>query len=187
MNSLTLSIKNSITIINNNYLIKVLFGVTLLFLFAQIVIPLKPVPITLQTVAVMFLGLTYDRKAAISSVASYLALGSIGVPVFHKFLSGFNIITGVTGGYLVGMLIAVAVMATISQKLKRSDILTSLLLTILGQLIIFISGIFWLSKAVGFKMALDFGFYPFIIPGIFKTIILITLLKVTKRKLFNVL
>ena len=180
MNNLTLSIKNSITVINNNYLIKVLFGVTLLFLFAQIVIPLKPVPITLQTVAVMFLGLTYDRKAAISSVASYLALGSIGVPVFHKFLSGFNIITGVTGGYF-------AVMATISQKLKRSDILTSLLLTILGQLIIFISGIFWLSKAVGFKMALDFGFYPFIIPGIFKTIILITLLKVTKRKLFNVL
>lgn len=67
-------------------LAEILSCVLLLFLMAQISIPLQPVPITLQTLGVMLIGLKFHRRTAFYSVLTYLSLGAAGLPVLANFL-----------------------------------------------------------------------------------------------------
>lgn len=145
-----------------------LWGVFLLFLTTQIIIPLEPVPITLQTVGVMLIGLTFTRKMAIQSVMLYLALGLVGVPVFTHFSGGFYKLIGPTGGYLVGFLLAVVCMTSLRKYLDNNNGFYIALNCLLGTLVIFCCGIGWLSYLIGFTAAIKGGLMPFILPGCVK-------------------
>jgi len=81
-------VQNSLVRISDSLALKTIIGSLLLFVMGQIAIPLEPVPITLHTVAVMLIGMTYDKKSAVSSVISYILIGAMGAPVFHDFTSG---------------------------------------------------------------------------------------------------
>ncbi|MGL4859067.1 MAG: biotin transporter BioY, partial [Enterobacteriaceae bacterium] len=96
----------------------ILTGVLLLFVMSQISIPLQPVPVTLQTVAVMLIGLTWQRAAAIKTVSVYLLLGAMGMPLFADFSAGYGVFMGPTGGYLAGFLLAVWVMTSAGSRLN---------------------------------------------------------------------
>ena len=91
------------------HLLPVAFGCALLTLFSKISIPLTPVPISLQTVAVMLIGLLYTRANAIQSVASYLALGALGLPVFASGGIGLPTLIGPTGWFFMCFFAAVCV------------------------------------------------------------------------------
>lgn len=145
-----------------------LWGVFLLFLTTQIIIPLEPVPVTLQTVGVMLIGLIFTRKTAVQSVMLYLALGTVGVPVFTHFSGGFYKLIGPTGGYLVGFLMAVLCMTTLRKYWGNNNVFYSALNCLAGTLVIFCCGIGWLSYLIGFKAAIQGGLVPFIIPGCVK-------------------
>jgi len=149
-----------------------LWGVFLLFLTTQIIIPLEPVPITLQTVGVMLIGLTFTRKVAIQSVMLYLALGLAGVPVFTHFSGGFYKLMGPTGGYLVGFLMTVVCMTTLRKYWNNSNGFYIALNCLVGTLVIFCCGIGWLSYLIGFEAAIKGGLIPFIIPGCIKIAVL---------------
>jgi biotin transport system substrate-specific component len=157
-----------------------LWGVLLLFLATQIIIPLEPVPITLQTVGVMLIGLTFPRKIAIPSVMVYLALGLVGAPVFTHFSGGFYKLTGPTGGYLVGFLIAVLCMTTLRKYLANNNGFYIALNCLIGTGIIFCCGIGWLTHLIGFEAAVKGGLMPFIIPGLVKIAVLALALRYLK-------
>lgn len=162
--------------------IPIFWGTLLLSLTAQISIPLKPIPITLQTIGILLLALNFNRRSAIQSVLTYLTLGALGAPIFANAQGGILILLGSTGGYLMGFLIAVAVMGSLKEYLPKKNFFYLGLNCLIGTSIIFAFGIIWLSKFVGFKAAIQLGFLPFIIPGLIKILLLASATRYINRK-----
>lgn len=155
----------------------ILMGVILLFACAKLYIPLKPVQISLQSVAIMLIALLYDKKAGMQIIASYITLGAMGVPVFSSYKAGFQYLFGPTGGYLIGFAAAIYIMNVIKIKLNMDSFSKIFLNCMAGTTIIFSCGISWLAISIGLKEALIVGLIPFIIPGIIKAIVLSAFLK----------
>ena len=91
-------------------IILIVTGTVLLTLSAKIAVPFYPVPMTLQTLLVLFIGLTYGRILAPLTVALYLFQGAIGLPVYANG-GGVVYLLGPTGGYLIGFLVAVIILS----------------------------------------------------------------------------
>ena len=85
-----------------NKILLVVAGSILVAVAAQISIPFKPVPLTLQTLAVLMVGLTLGARLGAASLALYLAEGAAGLPVFANGGAGLAYMAGPTGGFLVG-------------------------------------------------------------------------------------
>lgn len=157
--------------------IQVALGVMLLFACSQIQIPLKPVPITLQTLAVMLVGLTYKPRQAFEVVFSYLLLGAVGAPVFAQFSGGYADLFGPTGGFLAGFLVAAPLTAWLFSKFTQKTWGTIFVSCAVGQTIIYILGVSWLANFIGFVPAIKAGVLPFILPGVVKTVILASIIR----------
>ncbi|MEY3182471.1 MAG: BioY family protein [Pseudomonadota bacterium] len=163
------------------HIMPVTIGCALMILFTKISIPLQPVPISLQTVAVMLIGLLYSRANAIQSIASYLALGALGLPVFAT-TAGVSALIGPTGGYLLGFLVAVTVMGIAREKwFSKATWVNQVILCLFGTGVIFGLGISWLASLIGLKQAFALGFMPFVLPAIVKVGILTSLLKLYRN------
>ncbi|HOJ76678.1 MAG TPA: biotin transporter BioY [Bacillota bacterium] len=141
----------------------------LIIIGGYLTIPLAQVPIVLADFFVLLAGLVLGMLWGPISVAFYLFLGIIGLPVFAKGLSGYKIILGPTGGYLIGYLAAAFIIGLIAKKGKPST-LKDLIALIIGNIVLFAIGLFWLkTKFVGtWEKALIAGLYPFIIGNIIK-------------------
>lgn len=163
-------------------IVKVLLGISLITAATQISIPYYPVPITLQTVAVLFICLNYSTKNAFQSIAYYIAIGLLGAPVFSNFGFGLAKLLGPSGGYLVGFLICAFAITLVKPYIKtQNSIVKNLALIGIGQTVIYTCGILGLMRFFGFKDALYFGFVPFIIPGIIKSLILAGILDIGNK------
>jgi biotin transport system substrate-specific component len=155
--------------------ILVLGGSLLVALSAQLEIPLTPVPITAQTFAVLLLAALYGSKRGTATMATYLALGIIGLPVFAGGTVGIARLLGPTGGYLMGYLPAAFVVGWLSEKGWDRRAWTTALSMIVGNAIIYLTGVAWLSRFVGDNVVLDVGVLPFL-PGAALKIALATVL-----------
>lgn len=165
-----------------NELLVVLGGAMLLFAAAQIQIPLKPVPITLHTVAIMLIGLTYKPRQALEAVLVWLGLAAVGCPVLAGFSGGMIRFVGPSAGYLVGFVIAVYLMATLKEKLSRNSWIADALLCLAGTAILYTTGVLWLTYLMGdLKTAFFVGVVPFILPGIVKAGLLCTALQIVRH------
>lgn len=133
-----------------------------LALAAQVRIPVPgtPVPFTLQSLALLVFALVLPQGAAVAGMAGYLALGSIGVPVFQPGSAGF---AGPTGGYLVGFLVAVPVVGRIG-KCRTAGLLQLHLAAATGLGLVLLCGTIWLSFWEG-RWALGTGLRPFALKG----------------------
>ena len=172
--------------ISQTVIIKSLFAIILgsiaLTLSAKIKIPFYPVPMTMQTFVVLFLGLSLGYKIGLASVSLYLLEGIIGLPVFSNSPEkgvGLIYFTGPTMGYLIGFLTATFLASKINSKDNFLFILSKL---ILATSTIYIFGLFWLGTFIGWdKPIFELGAKPFLLAEIFK-IILLTLLT---KKIFK--
>lgn len=144
-------------------LLQVAIGVLLLAVMSQVSIPLMPVPITFQSVTVIFLAMIYGARLGTYTVLSYLALGACGVPVFAEFSGGLAVLLGTNGGYLLGFVAAALVCGYLSQYGFAGNIIKSFIAALIGDLIIFSLGIAYLSAFIGWHQAVAFGLMPFII------------------------
>lgn len=148
-----------------------IIGTCLLFACTQVSIPLNPVPITLQTVAVLILGLTFNKAEALKSVTLYLVLGALGLPVFSNFRGGLYMLMGPTGGYLIGFLVSIWAMCTMREYLRKVATKELLLIGFVGSSIVYLIGVPRLSMFVGWQAAITTGLVPFILPGLVKSVI----------------
>lgn len=139
----------------------------ILFVCSQITIPVKPIPFTMQTFAVMLVSLTFKRWQAITAVGIYLIAGAVGLPVFANFSYGIKALIGLSGGYLWGFLLATIVMSSLRKYMNNNIFLITANCTI-GTGLICASGVFRLSFSIGLHQALHLGLYPFLIPALYK-------------------
>jgi len=161
-------------------------GSILIALAAQFYFPLpfSPVPITGQTFAVLLLAALYGHNRGGLTVLTYLILGIAGRPVFASGAFGIATIIGPTGGYLVGFLPAAYIVGLLSKKGWDRKVWTTATSMIIGNVIIYLAGITWLSRFVGWDNVLQTGLIPFLI-GDGAKIALATLLLPTGWKLIN--
>lgn len=173
--------KLAIQHIKSSSLLTTLIGFSLLFFCAQVSIPLQPIAITLHTVAMLVIGLTFSKADAIKSVTSYLTIGALGAPVFTNFSGGIAKLVGPAGGYYVGFLAAVWVMCSLRERFSNAGTKEMLLIAFSGQTMLYVCGILWLAAYIGVDKAITLGLMPFIIPGLIKSVIVASILGYLKK------
>lgn len=146
-------------------------GAALTAIAAQIQIPMFPVPMTLQTFAVLLVAATLGAGRASLSMTLYLAMGAIGLPVF----AGAKTLTGVlpTTGYLVGFVAAAAIIGFLASKGFSKDPLKLAFSFALGSVVIYALGAAGLMLTLGltFQQALAAGVVPFLIGDLVKAVL----------------
>ena len=158
------------------YFLVIFLGTILLTLSAKIKIPFYPVPMTMQTFVVLFIGIAFGWRLGIATIGLYLFEGIIGLPVFSGTPEkGVGIIyfTGPTMGYLLGFLVTVFLAG--SFNFNKNMFLNFLKITFATSFI-YILGMLWLGGLIGWeKPIFKLGAQPFLLAELFK-ILLITLL-----------
>ena len=155
-------------------------GAVLLFAASQVEISLHPVPINLQTVAVMLIGLILSPRQGLKAYLLWFGMGAAGFPVLSGFGCGIAHFAGPTGGYLLGFVVASFIMATLKEKLSLNSWKSDASLVTLGTAIVFVCGVFWLSRLIGWSAAFYGGVVPFIFPGIIKGALLCSSLQIVR-------
>jgi biotin transport system substrate-specific component len=112
---------------------------------AQIQVPMWPVPMTMQTFAVMVVGMAYGWRLGGATLALYMAEGAAGLPVFAGFSAGPGVIAGPTGGYIVGFVLAAALVGWLAERGWDRKVWSSALANAAGTLLLFLPGVAWLA------------------------------------------
>ena len=160
-------------------------GTLFLAALAQISIPVpgSPVPVTGQTLGVLLIGTTYGSGLGLATFAMYLLAGIAGAPVFAGASYGIEKITGATGGYLIGMMVATFLLGILAKRQMDQRFSTALPAMLIGTLTIFTFGLFWLHQFTGKDWAwtINAGLVPFIFGEILKIIVAGTSLPIVWR------
>lgn len=158
-------------------LVKVALGVVLIALCAQITVPLEPVPITLQTVALLLIGITYQPKEAVATVATYLMAGAAGAPIFAMGMGGLAVFARPSAGFLIGFLAAAMAMGFLKERQVLKGLPHLILLSFVGSIVPYFFGIPYLATFIGLTAAIQLGFMPFILSGIVKAAFVVSSLR----------
>ncbi len=142
---------------------------------AYIAVPVGPVPVVLATLFILLAGMLLGFRGGAAAVAVYLLLGAVGLPVFSGAKGGFAVLTGPTGGYLLGYFLAAAVCGLIVNPVKAggSNILPRLIAAVIaGTVLIYLPGLPWLKfrLSLTWPETLAAGFTPFLTGDILKAI-----------------
>lgn len=148
-------------------------GAALTALLAQVAVPLIPVPVTGQTLAVLLVGATLGAARGAISLGLYAVLGIVGLPVFSDFGSGLPVVLGPTGGYILGFIVSAALVGWLSERAWERQVLKALATFAAGTLVVFAIGLPWLSVSLGLDLTqtLNAGLWPFLVGGAIKTAI----------------
>jgi len=166
-------------------------GTLFIAALAQIAVPVpgSPVPVTGQTLAVYLIGTTYGARLGFATFATYLLSGIAGAPVFAAATGapshGIARLTGATGGYLIGMLVATFVLGALADRKADQKFKTSFPALTLASAIIFTFGLLWLKTSLGLSWAATTtaGLTPFIFGEALKIAITATSLPLIWRKI----
>jgi biotin transport system substrate-specific component len=149
-------------------------GVLLVALSAQVTfhLPNTPVPISGQTFAVLLVGSAYGSIRGLVTILAYLAVGIVGLPVFSSGTSGWEQISGATGGYLVGMVVAAGFVGLLAQRGLDRRFSSAVASMLTGNVLIYAFGLAWLYHELPhatFSSTLAAGLYPFVVGDLLKT------------------
>ena len=151
----------------------VLGGSVLIALGAQVSVPMLPVPMTLQTLAILLVGLTAGSRLGAGAVLAYLAQGAAGLPVFAGGAAGLAPLMGPTAGFLWGFV----AMAWIAGKAVEVGIARGVIGTglagIVASALLYVPGVLWLDAATGLDLAgaANAGMVPFLLGDAVKAVI----------------
>ena len=142
-------------------------GVTVIALSAQVRIPLPgtPVPITGSTLGVLLVAAAYGSRLGSTTVAAYLLAGVAGVPVFAGWKFGAAVLSGPTGGYLTGFLVAAYLVGWLAERGWDRSPWRTVVAMVIGNLVIYAFGVTILAgvPTIGWSKVLAAGVYPFLI------------------------
>ena len=154
------------------YIFLALIGSIVLAISSKIKIPFYPVPMTMQTLVVLILGIGFGWKLGVATVSLYLFEGIIGLPVFSGTPEkgvGLIYFTGPTMGYLLGFLVTVYISGKFNYD---NNLLKNFLKLLLATSFIYILGMSWLGNLIGWdKTIFQLGAQPFLLAELFKILI----------------
>lgn len=133
------------TALRAKQVILVLAGIGALVIAANIRVPMWPVPITLQTLAVLTIGATYGTRLGLITLLGYVALGAAGVAVFAGESAGLAHIMGPTGGYLLGFVVAAGLMGAMARRGLDRSIAGMAGMMLAGTAAIYAFGLSWMA------------------------------------------
>ena len=169
------------------YALFIVGGTAFIAAMAQLSLPIpgSPVPVTGQTLAVLLVGTTFGARLGVATFSTYLLAGIAGAPIFAGGTYGVDRVLGATGGYLIGMLLASAVLGHLAERRADQKFSTSFPTLLLGNLIIFSFGLTWLHFSLDLTWAKTFsmGLTPFILGEALKIAIVATSLPLVWRKI----
>ena len=151
-------------------IISVFLGSLLLIASAKIKVPLYPVPMTLQPMAVLMIAMLFGRKLATLTVGLYIFKGILGLPVF-AFGGGLMYLMGPTGGFILGFFISAFIVGYLADSGWGKKVSLSIISMLIGMVVIYSLGIFQLALLKGFNFALLKGFYPFLLGDFYKLLL----------------
>jgi len=165
-------------------------GIGILTAGAWLSVPFYPVPLTLQTLAVLLVGGLLGPRLGSTAVLGYLALGMAGAPVFHGGLGGPAVLLGPTGGYLAGFLPAAFLMGVAASQGRRSAVGQGRRITVggvawlvagalLAEVVIYVAGVPWLAAVYtggSLRAAVMMGAVPYLLGDLLKAAVAIAAL-----------
>lgn len=136
----------------------------------RIVLPFTPVPITGQTFAVLLTGAALGSRLGAAGQLVYLAVGALGAPVFSEAQGGIDVVTGATGGYLVGFVFAAGLIGWLAERRQDGSFPTMFTAFIAGSAVIYSFGVIGLIAATGMSTseAIANGVVPFVFGDVIK-------------------
>lgn len=146
-------------------IVLMILGSIVIWVSAKIQLPWYPVPLTMQTFAVLVLGVAYGTRLGLATVILYLAQGAAGLPVFAGDWSeggGFHHLYGPTAGYLVGFAVAAGVCGWLAERGWDRSALRAAAAMVIGNLIIYALGLLWLCTQIEVVQAIQVGLLPFL-------------------------
>lgn len=156
----------------------VVLGCALLWVSAKVKVPFWPVPMTLQTFAVMGLAAAYGSRLGVATVVAYLAAGAAGLPVFTNTppaIAGPAYLLGPTGGFLLGFVVAALIVGYAADRNWDRSAPKLLAAMLAADVAVFGLGLAWLGVAVpslGYSWGLlEAGLFPFILGDLLKILI----------------
>jgi biotin transport system substrate-specific component len=126
-------------------IVLILAGTALMAISAKINVPMWPVPMTMQTFAVLVIAMAYGWKLGGATLLTYLAQGALGLPVFAGPSAGFVYFMGPTTGYLVGFLVAAVAVGWLAEQGWDRSVVRTFAANTIGTAIIFVLGVCWLA------------------------------------------
>ncbi|MEA3075806.1 MAG: biotin transport system substrate-specific component [Actinomycetota bacterium] len=147
-------------------------GLTALAAQLTIKLPFTPVPITGQTFAVLATGTALGWRRGLLSQLLYVVAG-LGLPIYAGGAHGWAQLTGASGGYLVGFVVAAALVGLLSERRQDRSLLTSIPAMLAGSAVIYAFGLPWLAHSIhvsGTKAA-ELGLAPFLIGDTIKLLL----------------
>jgi biotin transport system substrate-specific component len=148
-----------------------------LFAPVSIRLPFTPVPIAVQAHVILFISCLLGSKRAAMAVLTFLFQGAIGFPVFAGGTAGIHILSGPTGGYLLGYLVAAFITGYLMERIMHRTPFKVFAAMGLGNLVVYLFGIPWLSRYIGWELAFILGMLPFLIADLLKLIVATKFLK----------
>lgn len=150
-------------------------GALLIYLTARIAFPVpgSPVPVTGQTFGVLLVGGALGFRRGLAATAVYVALGLIGLPFFAEGKGGLSIVLGATGGYLIGFVIAGAIVGRLAELGWDRHLAGAVGAMAIGNALIYVVGLPWLAVVTrsDVQTTLANGLYPFVLGDILKLIL----------------
>lgn len=158
--------------------VAVILGTLVLAMASRIEVPMVPVPMTMQTLAVTLVGALYGWRLGAMTVLAWLLEGAIGLPVFAAGASGVPHLLGKTGGYLFSFLpVAMLVGALAERGWNGSRAVRAFLAMLMGNALCLLLGAAWLALFIGWNKAIAFGVTPFLVGGVLKSVLGAAILK----------
>ena len=155
--------------------IMALLGSLALWVSAKISIPFWPVPLTLQTLVVLVIGMAFGWRLGMATVLLYLAEGAAGLPVFSGTPEkgiGLAYMTSTTGGYLFGFVLAAGVVGYLAERGWDRSLVKTAAAMLIGNLVIYVPGLIWLGTLLGWdNPILAWGLTPFLAGDLVKLVI----------------
>jgi len=151
------------------YAVLAVAGSLLVAAAAQINVPMIPVPMTLQTLAVLAIGAAYGARLGAATLALYALEGAVGLPVFAEFKSGFML---ASFGYVLGFILAAGLVGWLAERGWDRSAPRMFAAMLMGAAVLYVPGLIWLSPWVGgFGLAVQYGLTPFIVGDLVKAAI----------------
>ena len=159
-------------------------GSVLVAIAAQVSVPMMPVPMTLQTLAVLAVGAAYGARLGAITLALYALEGAVGLPVFANFQAGLFLPTGeiiASGGYIIGFIVAAGLVGHLVEKGWGANVLKLCAAMLIGAAVVYVPGLIWLVGWLGVMKGMDImsaiavalttGALPFILGDIIKAVL----------------